>query len=205
MKDTTIQSIKDDLDLVLITGSMYSGKSKKLIQFIDAVEETGGRVACFKPIRDKRDLGVIKSRDIERVYPAYFIGDNGQVPTLPKGFLDTVNLIAVDEIQFLDEKAVDWIIQISHGYGIPVIFSGLSTDFRGDAFPTVTYLKKFSPLVVKVYAKCFCCGLPLAVHSRRVINNEIALHGEQVLCGDTETYIATCTKCDIKLMIGRGL
>ncbi len=187
-------------DIILITGCMYSGKSKKLIEMIDSATQQDKRVACFKPSVDKRDKGVIKSRDYDKTFEAWVIGENGEVPTLPKGYLHTVDMVAVDETQFLDTNSIKWLLDIGKGYGIPIIFAGLSGDFKGQPFHSIEYLKQFKPTTLQPKADCFVCHRPEAVTSRRVVNNKIVLHGEQVLCGDTETYIALCDECDAKLL-----
>lgn len=189
-------TIEYNKDLVLITGSMYSGKSKSLMDIIESYELNEGRVAKFKPKMDKRDLGVIKSRDYERVYDAWLIGEGGQVPSLPKGYLDTCKAVAVDEAQFLDFNSIKWLIGIGKGYGIPVIFSGLNADFKGDPFEAIEFIKTYKPYEIKKKAKCFICGEDEATISRRVINNKVVLHGERVVMGDTESYIAVCPQCD---------
>ena len=189
---------------ILITGSMYSGKSKKLIDIIDSYENNNKRALILKPKLDKRDLGVVKSRDYKRTYDAYLVGD-GEAPPFKKGYLDTIDVVIVDEAQFLDKRALDYILGIQRGYDIPVIFAGLDKDFRGEEFTPITKIKELKPYTINLYAKCFCCGLHKATQSRRIVNNKITLHGEQVLCGDTESYIAVCKYCDFKLLKSRGL
>ena len=109
-------------------------------------------------------------------------------------------MVAVDETQFLDTNSIKWLLDIGKGYGIPIIFAGLSGDFKGQPFHSIEYLKQFKPTTLQPKAECFVCHRPEAVTSRRVVNNKIVLHGEQVLCGDTETYIALCDECDAKLL-----
>lgn len=191
-------------NLVLITGSMYSGKSKKLIEIIDSYVENKKEVLIFKPKLDKRDLGVVKSREYRHTYNAYVIGD-GIVPLFKKGYLDTVDVIIVDEAQFLDKRAFKYVLGLFNGYGIPVIFAGLDKDFKGEDFTAITWIKDLNPHEIHLKAKCFCCGKHTATQSRRIVNNEVTLHGEQVLCGDTESYIAVCPKCDKQILEGRGL
>lgn len=191
-------------NLVLISGSMFSGKSKKLIEIIDSYVGNKKEVLIFKPKLDKRDLGVVKSRDYNHTYDAYLIGD-GKAPQFKKGYLDTVDVIVVDEAQFLDKRAFRYVIGLVNGYGIPVIFAGLDKDFKGEDFTPMTWIKDLNPHEIKLKAKCFCCGKHTASQSRRIVNNEVTLHGEQVLCGDTESYIAVCPKCDKQILKGRGL
>lgn len=190
--------------IVLISGSMYSGKSKKLIEIIDSYVSNDKRVLLFKPKQDKRDFGVIKSRDYDKYFTAHLIG-GGVAPAFPKGYLDTVKVVIVDEAQFLDKRAFKYLVGLVKGYNIPMILAGLDTDFRGVEFTPITWIKELNPHEIKLKAKCFVCGDHTATVSRRVVNNEVVLHGEQVLCGDTESYIAVCEKCDKQLLKGRGL
>ena len=190
-------------NMILISGSMYSGKSKKLIEVIESYTNNDKRVLIFKPKLDKRDLGVVKSRDYKRTYDAHLIGE-GKHPNFKKGFLDTVDVIIVDEVQFLDKRAYKYLIGLSNGYNIPLIMAGLDYDFKGEEFAPITWIKKHNPHEIKLKAKCFICGSRTATQSRRIVNNEVVLHGEQVLCGDTESYIAVCSKCDLKILESRG-
>ena len=188
-------------DVILITGAMFSGKSKKLIDIIDSYEAQNKKVLKFKPKRDKRDLGVIRSRDYEKEHWAYLIGD-GYAPVFKKGFFDTIDLIVVDEAQFLDIRAVRYLIGLGQGYNVPVILSGLNKDFRGNTFVPIALLRKYSTHEIKLNAKCFCCNHYTATQTRRVIDNVITLKGKQILCGDSESYISVCPACDKKLLEG---
>lgn len=199
-----VTPIVDAPKFILITGSMYSGKSKKLIEIIDSYENNNKRALILKPKLDKRDLGVVKSRDYERTYDAYLVGD-GEAPTFKKGYLDTIDVVIVDEAQFLDRRAFKYIKGLANGYDVPVIFAGLDKDFKGEEFTPITWIKGLDPHEIQLKAKCFVCGRHKANQSRRIVNNEVTLHGEQVLCGDKESYIAVCSKCDKKLLEGRGL
>ena len=193
----------DPPNMVLITGSMYSGKSEKLIEIIESFTNNGKRVLIFKPKLDKRDMGVVKSRGFERTYDAYLVGD-GIHPTFKKGFLETIDALIVDEVQFLDKRAYKYIVGLSKGYDIPLIMAGLDKDFRGQEFTPITWIRNHSPLELKLKAKCFVCGNHTATQSRRIVNNEVVFHGEQILCGDTESYIAVCEECDFKMKESRG-
>ena len=193
----------DAPQVVLISGSMFSGKSKRLIDIIDSFKENNKEVLIFKPKLDKRDLGVVKSRDYDKTYDAYLIGD-GKHPNFKQGYLDTVDAIVVDEAQFLDKRALYYVLGLQKGYNVPVIFAGLDKDFKGEEFSIITKIKKEKPLEINLRAKCFICGELSARQSRRVIDNKIVLEGDQVLCGDKESYIAVCSICDKNLMEGRG-
>ena len=113
--------------------------------------------------------------------------------------MHTVDVVVVDEAQFLDINSIKWLAQISSGYGIPVIFAGLNGDFRGEPFTAIEFIKTYKPVILQLKAKCFTCGKHTATLSRRVVNNEVVFHGEQVLCGDSETYIAVCEDCDTNI------
>lgn len=188
--------------VVLISGSMFSGKSKRLIDIIDSFKENNKEVLIFKPKLDKRDLGVVKSRDYDKTYDSYLVGD-GKHPNFKPGYLDTVDVMVVDEAQFLDKRALYYILGLQKGYKMPVIFAGLNKDFKGEEFSIITEIKKEKPLEINLHAKCFVCGEKTATQSRRVVDNRVVLDGEQFQCGDKELYIAVCNRCDKELIGGR--
>ena len=195
------------MKIEFITGSMFSGKSREIIDFLTQCEKEEKKVLKLKPVADTRDLLTIKSRDREKTFSCMGIAQvtnpiTGELydlfPSLEKSELENYDAIVIDEAQFLTPEGMKFLIDLSKDSELPLIISGLTRDFRGEVFPSIRLLLETYGEEVMVYelrANCFSCGEENAVHSCRVKNNEIVLDGAVKEIGDSESYIALCTDC----------
>lgn len=195
------------MKIEFVTGSMFSGKSREIIDFLEHFEAQNKKALVLKPQFDTRDFLCIKSRDRERQFSAMgirkevnpFTQEEFDVfPSFRKGEFDNIDVIVVDEAQFLSNNGIRWLVQLSDAYGIPLILAGLTYDFRGEVFPAIQYLADNYGERVKVYqlkAICFNCQELRLTHSCRVLNGEIVLEGAVNEIGDSEKYIAICDDC----------
>ena len=109
--------------------------------------------------------------------------------------IDTeTEVVAIDEVQFLDEEAVNIITHLAD-QGIRVIVSGLDKDFRGETFSFMPKLTALAEYVTKLTAICVKCGDP-ATRTQRIVNGKPAKYNDPiVLIGAEESYEARCRKC----------
>lgn len=175
-------------------GVMGSSKTAQALITKFNYEERGMKVWLIKPQIDNRDGdSLIKSR-IGLCQQAYVLNPDEDVY---KNFLkleDKVNVIIVDECQFLTEKQVDQLSMIVIDYDIPVLCFGLRTDFRTKMFPGSKRLMEIADSITEIKTVC-SCGKKATVNVRKGEDGKILTEGEQVLIGGNETYTAMCYQC----------
>jgi len=175
----------------VICGSMFAGKTEELLRRVKRLEYAKKNIVVFKPLMDDRyaenevvshNQNRTRSVNISRAAQIFdYIDSNTQV-------------VAVDEIQFLDEEAVK-IIDYLAGTGIRVIVSGLDKDFRGEPFSFMPKLLSIAEYVTKLTAICVKCGAP-ATRTQRIVNGRPAKYNDPiVMIGAEESYEARCRSC----------
>ncbi|TAH69502.1 MAG: thymidine kinase [Anaerolineaceae bacterium] len=178
-------------------GVMGSSKTAQALITKFNYEERGMSVWLIKPHIDNRDgEGVLRSR----------IGLEAKVYELPsdedlyQSYLDLekkVDVIIVDECQFLTEAHVDQLSMIVIEFDIPVLCFGLRSDFRTRMFPGSKRLMEIADSITEIKTIC-SCGKKATVNVRRDKNNKIITEGEQIVIGGNDTYTAMCYQCFIE-------
>ena len=105
--------------------------------------------------------------------------------------------ILVDEAQFLTEKQVDELAEISDKYGINILCYGLRTDFKTQLFPGSKRLFEIADSFEEIKSSCYC-GKKVIFNARMNSNKEIVTDGEQVDIGGDDKYVSLCRKCYYK-------
>lgn len=169
----------------LICGPMFSGKSEELIRRVTRAIIARQRVQVFKPALDDRyDASAVASHSRLKV-EAHPVGD---VPEI-LGLLDpSVEVVAIDEVQFLGEGIIPLVESLADR-GVRVILAGLDLDFAGRPFGVVPQLLAQAEYVSKLAAICMQCGAQ-ASRTQRLVHS-----GGQVLVGAAEAYEARCRHC----------
>jgi thymidine kinase len=147
---------------------------------------------------------VFKSHLDERYGGIQSIGshDGGRVDAVPisssleiaEHVRDDVDVVAVDEVQFLDDGIVD-VANVLADHGVRVILAGTDMDFRGQPFGPIGSLLAVAETVTKLHAICVRCG-SLATRNQRLINGQPApAEGPTIQVGGLESYEARCRQC----------
>ncbi|CDF57266.1 thymidine kinase [Thermobrachium celere] len=184
---------KDHGYIEVIVGPMYSGKSEELIRRIKRAKIAKQNVVVFKPVIDDRysKTCVVSHTGIKE--EAICISKSEEIFNYVK---DTTDVVAIDEVQFFDEKIVDVCKKLADK-GKRVICAGLDMDFRGEPFGPIPKLLAIAEFVDKIHAICVVCGNP-ATRTQRLINGKPARYSDPIiLVGATEAYEARCRKCHI--------
>ena len=105
-----------------------------------------------------------------------------------------INVIIVDECQFLTEAQVDQLGQIVLDFDIPVLCFGLATDFLTHLFPGSKRLFEIAESVTEIKSVCRC-GAKATVNARLDDAGKIVYKGDQILIGGNGRYEAMCRKC----------
>lgn len=174
-------------------GAMGSSKSAQALITKFNYEERGMKVWLIKPATDNRDgLQVIKSR-IGLVEMADAVSEEESIlAKFRRG--NPVDVIIVDECQFLTAEQVDDLRYIVDCYRIPVLCFGLRTDFQTKLFPGSLRLFEVADSISEIKTIC-SCGSKAIVNARIDEHGKVVDEGEQVFIGGNESYIAMCHKC----------
>ena len=168
----------------VVCGSMFSGKTEELIRRIKRAVFARQRVEIFKPSIDTRyseeevvshDRNAIRSTIVDTSASILLLASD-------------VDVVGVDEAQFLDEGLVDVCNELANR-GVRVIIAGLDMDFKGVPFGPMPALCAIADEVTKVHAICVKCGA-LAYVSHRLVNED-----KRVLLGEKAQYEPLCREC----------
>lgn len=175
----------------VITGPMFAGKTEELIRRVNRLQYANRNIVVFKPAIDDRyaDAEVVSHNNSRtksiNITKASEIMDHIEPDT---------EVVAIDEIQFLDEEAVE-ICEYLANRGIRVIASGLDRDFRGEPFSFMPKLLALAEEVTKLTAICLQCFTP-ATRTQRIIDGKPANYNDPIiLVGAKDSYEARCRHC----------
>ena len=103
-----------------------------------------------------------------------------------------LSAILIDEAQFLTEKQVKELSDITVILDIPVICFGLRTDFKGNLFLGSEALFRYANSLEELTTVCICGKK--ALHNARLVNGRYVNDGDQVAIDekDNVTYISLC-------------
>ena len=171
--------------LEVICGPMFSGKSEELIRRIKRAIIAKQKVQVFKPALDDRyDASAIASHS-QRKHDAIAVKNTED---LLRHLDPEVQVVALDEAQFLDEALIPVIEDLANR-GVRVIAGGLDQDSNGEPFGIMPILLAKAEYVTKLQAICMVCGAQ-AGRTQRMVQT-----GGQVLVGAAEAYEARCRHC----------
>ena len=174
-------------------GAMGSSKTANALITKFNYEERGMKVWLIKPSTDDRDGKTrIRSR-IGLEADAFAISPADDIRELLDSRED-VDVIISDECQFFTAAHIDQLREIVDLRNIPVLCFGLRTDFLTHMFPGSARLFEVADSITEIKTIC-SCGSKAIVNARIDARGRIVTHGEQVLLGGNESYIALCHKC----------
>lgn len=175
----------------VISGPMFAGKTEELLRRVKRLEYARKNIVVFKPLIDNRfSEGEVVSHNNNRTKSVNI----SKAIDIFKYADKTTDVVAIDEVQFLDEEAVS-IIEYLANQKKRVIVSGLDRDFRGEPFSFMPKLLSIAEYVTKLTAICVKCGSP-ATRTQRMVNGKPAKYNDPiVLIGAEESYEARCRSC----------
>jgi thymidine kinase len=178
----------------VVAGVMFSGKSEELIRRIRRAIIARHRVQVFKSHLDARYEG------LHRVSSHTGVTIEAQPIDRSDEILrrierpEAVDVVAVDEVQFLDAGIVEVTTHLAER-GVRVICAGTDTDFRGEPFGMMGHLMAIAEEVTKLQAICVVCG-DLACRNQRLVDGRPARWNMPVvMVGGSESYEARCRRC----------
>jgi thymidine kinase len=172
----------------VITGPMFSGKSEELIRRLKRARIARQRVACFKPDIDLRYHRTAIASHSAQTHDALTVANVAELRRALYQQLTEVEVIGIDEAQFLEPSIVQLAGELVH-LGKRVLIAGLDTTFIGEPFGAIPALMAISDDVTKLSAICMVCGQP-AIHTQRLGKSR-----ELVVVGAAGVYEARCRAC----------
>ncbi len=178
-------------------GVMGSSKTAQALITKFNYEERGMKVWMIKPQIDNRDgEQLIKSR-IGLSAPAYVLPLHENVYDSYRRLGQKIDVIIVDECQFLSEEQVDQLALLVIDCNVPVLCFGLRTDFRTKMFPGSRRLLEIADSITEIKTIC-SCGKKATVNARVGEKGRIITEGEQILIGGNDSYVPMCYQCYIE-------
>lgn len=172
--------------LEVITGSMFSGKSTRLIKRVKHLSDKGKHVVVLKP-EDDESLHITTHDGLK--IKSISINDTDDIYE----HIEETDVLALDQVHYFSWDFAPVLNDIA-SKGIHVITSGLDLDFRGKPFGIVPELMGYADSVTKLQAKCRTCGR-IATRSQRIVNGKPAKKTDPIFLesnDDSVQYEARC-------------
>ena len=182
--------------LTVITGSMFSGKTSRLISLCTSHVIAKDRVIVFKPVIDNRyDIDFIVSHNLCK----FTCVTADIVPVQARNILknNAYDVVCFDEVQFFAPNIiVDFIEELNYsGAYKRIICAGLPQDSDGNPFGAMPELLCMADEIIQLKAVCSLChAVDGATKTFRINKN----NGSQILVGGAADYSAMCKSCWIK-------
>ncbi len=175
----------------IIAGVMFAGKSEELIRRVRRAVIAKKRVQVFKShLDDRYNVYSVTTHDgitVEAIPVSTALDIAQQIRP-------DVSVVAIDEVQFLDEGIVDLSASLA-SRGIRVILAGTDTDFRGEPFGAMPQLLAVAEIVDKLHAICVVCGEPACRNQRLLGGKPAPYDSPTIMVGGAESYEARCRHC----------
>ena len=181
--------------LYFFYGAMNSGKTTRILQCEYNYQEQGMRAVIMKPSVDTKGDEKIVSRIGSTKKVDYLIKNDENIFDLIVAEYNHVDLILVDEAQFLTVRQVNQLMDIVIDLDIPVMCYGLRTDFKGKGFPGSTRLLEIAHELTEIKTICECGKK--AMFNVRLVDGKVATEGDSVAIDGVGkvSYTVACSKC----------
>ena len=175
------------MSIVLVTGSMFSGKTTTLLANARKYRLARKSVALIKYAGDTRNTDIC-SHDQTYAMASFTTPDLARVQT--EALIQSSDVILVDEGQFFPDLAQ--ICDIWAKQGKHIIISALNGTFERKPFPAISELIPYVNSIVHLSAVCTICGSD-AHFSHLKNTGKSDEHG--FIIGGSEQYEARCRVC----------
>jgi thymidine kinase len=177
--------------LIVITGSMFSGKTEEVIRRVRRALYAHRSAQVFKHTIDTRSEDTeIRSHN---GVPHGALAVSSSEELLAK-VEETTNVVAIEEVQFFDEGIIEACRRLADA-GNEVIAAGLDMDFKGEPFGPMPRLLAEADELVKLRAICARCGREASRSQRLIDGRPAPVSAPTILIGAEESYQARCRHC----------
>ena len=173
--------------ITTFTGPMHSGKTAAMLNAYNKIWNKK-HILCFKPNKDTRDIGEIRSKDyaegiksigIDRFEEILdYTGINNE---------NNIKTIFIDEVQLM-EGNVNVLSYLSINLDMNIYLAGLDMTSEQEPFLVMPYILAISDETVKIKASCYDCGREATYTYYEGEKND------DVLVGDAG-YVPLCARC----------
>ena len=186
-------------------GVMGSSKTANALMTAFNYREKGYKVLLMKPSVDTRDDSYDeRGNRVSKIRSRIGLESTAGVIKADEKFMDLlasheayekIDVIIVDEAQFLQPEQVDELQYIAVFKDIPVLCFGLRTDFQSNFFPGSRRLMELAASLQEFKHVC-SCGRKAEVNAKvDSATGKIITEGEQIDIGGDEKYESMCWKC----------
>jgi pyridoxal phosphate enzyme (YggS family) len=167
----------------LILGCMFSGKTTELLRRL-----VGPSVVTALAIKHATDTRFAPRALVSHSGKAHSATVVAQADEIPRLISNGINLLAIDEAHFFDDRLIGVIEQTAR-LGIDVVVASLEPDSWGRTFPINRGLREIADECLLLRATCAHCGRP-ADRTQRLTP---IVNGQMVV--DPSHYEPRCTAC----------
>ena len=174
-------------------GAMGSSKTATALITKYNYEERGMKVWLIKPAADSRDGAFLLRSRIGLTAECEAVGPEKDIREIYRQH-GKVDVIIVDECQFLTAPQIDQLRELVDEQDIPILCFGLRTDFQTRLFPGSLRLFELADSITEIKTMCDC-GRKATTNARISPDGYVITEGDQVFLGGNDSYIAMCHRC----------
>ena len=174
--------------LETIVGAMFAGKTSELLKRILWAKHQNKNIIVIKPLIDNRyaQEKIITHNDLS--HKCFSMKNWDHVNNKFKFHKDLVDVVFLDEIQFMKTDETLKNVESILNNGIDVVSAGLDQDSRGKPWETSSMLLGLSDIIIKIYGFCNVCGMEATKTYRKTEG------GGRTQVGAADIYEPRCLK-----------
>tara|TARA_B100001175_G_C19172570_1_gene478157 strand:- start:16 stop:567 length:552 start_codon:yes stop_codon:yes gene_type:complete len=174
--------------LETIVGAMFAGKTSELLKRILWAKHQNKNIIVIKPLIDNRyaQEKIITHNDLS--HKCFSMKNWDHVNDKFKFHKDLVDVVFLDEIQFMKTNETLKNVEEILNNGIDVVSAGLDQDSRGKPWETSSMLLGLSDIILKIYGFCNVCGMEATKTYRKTEG------GGRTQVGAADIYEPRCLK-----------
>mgnify|MGYP001242405417 FL=1 len=174
--------------LETIVGAMFAGKTSELLKRILWAKHQNKNIIVIKPLIDNRyaQEKIITHNDLS--HKCFSMKNWDHVNNKFKFHKDLVDVVFLDEIQFMKTDETLKNVESILNNDIDVVSAGLDQDSRGKPWETSSMLLGLSDIIIKIYGFCNVCGMEATKTYRKTEG------GGRTQIGAADIYEPRCLK-----------
>ena len=174
-------------NLVFVTAVMNSGKTARLLDMNFTYKRIGKKTLLFKSGLDDREKTIKSRNGLEE--ECLLLNDKEDFKKIKD-----VDIVFIDEAQFLSKKEIDRLRKISLEKDIDIYCFGLKSDFKGDLFKGSKRLLEVADHIDELKTMCLC-GFKATMNVKYDNKTgDIIKKGDSIECGYEDMYMSACYK-----------